>query len=508
MRDASATPITPLERAAADSAGFTREMHREVYDRLREQAVQMWAATKQPRPTDPAVLDRFEMALYHAAQSETRDEASDDRSRTLSLYDLYMGGFPNLAWRLADYQRGLRTTEFLMQMLGRDFMTVQYCPGHEWCLFLIALGEPRRAEMEVRALLALARSRRYHAQEHSFDADLGLAEDWRNPLVYFERDSGGEYAGYAMYEAALLHTLCDSLIPQGKLSEARAVVDEMLSEDRNWESAGNWSATKPSVNPHARRALIRGLTGDVRGALADYRAADAFSLEHRKPMRVPSRDWHHRVYQIALLTRLGYLAEAQRRLDAMKVDHLRAARPWTAAEYDLATAAIAAARLKLDAARESANRALAWAAETGHKSVHLRARLILARIDLLAGDLGAAGESLRELEAGTADDQHAIEGIDAHILAGYLALASGNLARAHTLAESAASRSADLGYAWGVGDAAHLLARCAEARGDGVGALHHAGEARAARERTEDPKIAHTHALIERLAPQDNTSSE
>jgi tetratricopeptide (TPR) repeat protein len=185
----------------------------------------------------------------------------------------------------------------------------------------------------------------------------------------------------------------------------------------------------------------------------------------------------------------------------MKIDHIRASRPWTAAEFDLVSAELAYARTNDETATDHANRALAWGEASGHQHIRTRALLILAKRHLRAGSLDEANKLLSEAQVAANACGFALQQVDGLILAGYLALAEGDFPRAEAAAAEADSISQPLPYRWGMGDAAHLLARCAEAQGQTDDALRHAERALSIRKGLQDPKVTYTEALIQRLSP-------
>jgi hypothetical protein len=466
----------PISLAAAASVGFTAEMHRETYEHLMEKI----RATDVSERANPQILDLIETAIYHAAYSGSYVPAP-------YAYD-GMRGYAYFGNRLGEYRRGLRITEFVMQLTGADYIDVIVCPAHDNNLYLLALGQPGRAEENTRHLLEYARALAQSDQSQ---------DRWGNPLAYF-RDENFHY-NFSLYEAVFLQTLCDALLAQGKLAQAEALMSEVLSESRNWEVRGHPHQSRNGSNPYGRRAVARALSGDVDGARSDFEAADEFSAKYSPKLFFRSHDWHHRVYHAALLARLGYLPRAQRRLERMNLERIRAFRPWTSAEIDLTFADIAYAREQWDTATEHVNRAFEWAAKSGHKSVHLRASLIKAKLHLRAGELDKASELLETVEADAKNHEYMLQQVDALILKGYLALLNEDSRRAELVAWEAESISQPLPYRWAMGDAAHLLARCAEAQGKSDDGIAHAKRALDIRQAIQDPKASHTRALLEHL---------
>lgn len=480
MSEVTPNSPDPISIAAAASVGFTPDMHTKTYDVLLKQFHEVKNTT---RSTDSETLDLVETLLYHSAYSERPMEA-------LYLYER-LGGYNHLGWRMGDYRRGLRITALLMQVLGEDYMDMLYSPPHDHNLYLNALGQSKLAEQNTRHLL-------HHARELAAKTpDDASLDNWRNPLRYFERNPE---LGFAMYEAILLQTLCDTMLSQGKLQEAEAIINDILSQQHEWEVTGRTDQRRSGSNPYARRAQARALAGDVSGALDDFKEADNFSSEHTIFMIFSSRDWHHRLYYAGLLVRLGYLSGAQQRLDMMNIERIRLYRPLTAAEFDLVSAEVAYARSNHEIAAQHANRVEIWAIESGHQYIYAKALIILAKLALRSGDLKAVDHLLNKAETVTRDGGFALQQIDGLILRGYLALENGDITFAEKVASQAESMSEPLPYRWGIGDAAHLLARCAASDRQFDEAKQHAERALVTRKYLQDPKARHTQSLIQQIS--------
>jgi tetratricopeptide (TPR) repeat protein len=477
MQEIPPNTSDPIAMAAANSAGYTPEMHQEALERIRLQISQ---SNQHYRPTDSQYLDLYETAIYHAACSTSPTSA-------LHLYDWDLGGYELFGGRLADYRRGLRITALLINVLGAEYMDLLACPAHDHNLYLLALGNPETAEQQTRHLLQHARE---IAQEQP------PRETWINPLRFVREDSN---PGFVNYEVVWLQTWCDALLAQGKLGEAEAVMNEVLQQPHNWKRIGRKDKGRNGSNPYARRALARAWAGNVQGAFEDFDAADTFARNYTPAMIFRSRDWHHRALYAAFLARLGYLSGAQNILERLNTERIRLYRPLTTAELDLVLAEIAYARADDETAADCVNRVLVWADVSGHRQIHVRASLILAKLRLRAGDLEQAEELLNRVIADSEEAGFALQRLDALILLGYLRLANDDMESAEAAAREVETASEPLPYRWGMGDAAHLLARCAEARGDNEAALSHAERALFLRESLQDPKITHTRALIERL---------
>jgi tetratricopeptide (TPR) repeat protein len=483
VQDTNPNAQDPITKAQATSATYTMQMHIEIRDRL----IQQIRDSKHPRATDPNTLDLYETAIYHAAHS-------DDPIRALYLYDDQLGGYGHLGSRLGDYRRGLRITAFLMSVLGADYMDVLASPAHDHNLYLLALGQLALVEHQTRHLLD-------HAREIAQVPLDETADRWKNPLGYFRENSN---IGYVMYEAVLLQTWSETLLAQGKLQAAEALMNEVLDQPREWAKFGRADKGRNGSNPYARRALARALMGDVEKAFEDFKAANTFAKTYTTFMLFPSHDWHHRTYYAAFLARLGYLTDAQNQLDSMNIERIRTYRPLTTAEFDLAAAEIAYARGNYVSAEEHANRVLEWSSSSGHLQIYVKAHLILAKLRLRADDFDQADELLKTLIDGATTAGFALQQTDGLILNGYLGLASNDLPRVKDAAVEAETSSQTVGYRWGIGDAAHLLARCAEMQGEAEEALRHAHRALSVREQIRDPKITYTQAVIDRSSSNVN----
>jgi ATP/maltotriose-dependent transcriptional regulator MalT len=295
------------------------------------------------------------------------------------------------------------------------------------------------------------------------------------------------------------------MMMQGKLAEAEAIMNEVLNQPREWGNYGGTGKGRSGSNPYARRGLARALAGDVNGAFDDFKQADEFAKEYTYFHFFKSRDWHHKTLYAACLARLGYLSGAQSKLDRMNIEQIRGYRPLTTAEFDLSSAEIAYARGDYERAKEHADRVLAWGNESGHKHMQARAEIILAKVALRADDFEKADDLLATARTISEESGFALQKVDGLILSGYLRLLSGDMDRAEKAAMDAETISEPLPYRWGVGDAMHLRARCAEARGDAESAREQGARALAVREQIQDPKVSYTRALLERAAPKNDS---
>lgn len=484
-----------------------REVHFQLSNRIFSLAKR---AEKPRRITNPKALDVIEEAIHHAAASsdligseptishsipDERGETFGRRYAAAGLYE-YMGGYQHIAWRLADYRRGLRITSLLMEALGKDFMGSRTTPWHDHNLFLLDSGQPVLAEQETRQLL-----QHYHELSAlNLEGEAWLVHNVDPMFVNYGKRL------YTLYESALMETLCDALLAQGKLVEAREVIDDVLSTERDWSPFGNPMEAHTGSNPYGRRALALSLMGEVPDALQDFEAADNFAKEHAKFQLAGfsfswfrSSDWYHKPFHASLLGRLGRLNSAWRELQQLDYEYMKTYRPLSTAQYDLAASEIA--YLSSDQSRSlwHAESALGWAMQSGHQQIYARALIQQARLSLRSALFKKVGALLEEAEKVSRASQFNIQLADALVVAGHLAVETNDLHRSKTAASEALSISERLKYRWGIGDAAYLLARCAYQQEEYPRAMERATQALEVRNAIEDPRAHNTQELIKRI---------
>ncbi|MBI1880677.1 MAG: toll/interleukin-1 receptor domain-containing protein [Chloroflexi bacterium] len=450
-------------------------------------------------PLDPDSLDIYEEQIYHTTQS-------GDVGKAVYLYG-WLGGYQHLAWRLADYQRGLRLTSILVEA-GGMLQTNQLCAWHDRSLFHLNLGRPTLAEAQLRELLSDYQAQSRHRQT--------LLDRLRHDQAYHPTSEEIEQLTLAMrwarddaawfyYQAAILQSLGDALLAQGKLVEAEQVAGSVIAKvgEEQWLEKGH-VAFESGSNPFGRRAVARSLSGQVSAALADFHLAETFheQLSRWSQERVFFGGVHIAHYAL-LLARLVKLPAALALLRQCNLTSARKFQPLLAAQYELAFAEIYQIAQEYAGATPYIDAALAWAVQSGHQETYARANLAKARGLLRAGQLPETQAALQEAEQVARTCTFKICLVDVLVVAGHHALQAGQLDRAAQLANEALDLSAEAqcGYQWGSGNAAHLLAEIEIERGHLPAAANQARVALKIRTPLQDPKLSNTLALLERLNP-------
>ena len=183
------------------------------------------------------------------------------------------------------------------------------------------------------------------------------------------------------------------------------------------------------------------------------------------------------------------------------MDAARADWPLLVAHYALALADMHLASTTYQHALPYLLSAHAWSMHTGHQETYVRAQLGQARVFLRNAAGADAGGALREAEQVARTCGFTTWLVDVIIVAAHLAFQQGDLDQAQERATEALTISAqdDCGYLWGRGDATHLLADVASARGQSGDAAQHATTALQIREQIHDPKAKNTQQLLQRL---------
>src|SRR5215216_721505 len=411
-------------------------------------------------PLDPFNLDLMEEYIYHSTRSGRSQEA-------LRFYETNMGGYTHFAWRLGDYQRGLRITSIFVDAGGIELEADRFNtrPWLDRSLFHLDLGRPSLAESQLRELLVKRREEielvNQHRKKKRTETDEDVRWHWREfgsiPMPSDPKEI------WLYYEAMLLQSLCDALVAQGKLVEAQTTADFVIDNG----SRKLWGELRfeTGSNPFGRRAVCKYFLGNVSGAISDFSKADAMYGRKAK--------WNHEAtatplpgrYDIAfhalLLGRLGRFRSALNLLHKSNLAELREMRPLLGAQYELALSAVHLDSTHIGDASQHIDSALAWAIQSGHQEVYTRATLAKARVALRSGNLQEARRMLREAEQIARASSFKIWLVDVLVVAGYLALRDGDLKRAAEVGNEAFATCKDpsCGYAWGRGDAAHLIAQ-------------------------------------------------
>jgi len=401
-------------------------------------------------PSDQETLDRLEEIVYHTLEAGRADTAWD-------MYCYQMGGYENLGRRLGAYERGDRICRAFVA--GRSAAAAPFPvalrPGshaiflNEWALYLSDLG---RLEGAARCY------------EHNIALRL-REQSWKNASI------GNQ-------------NLTDLLLVAGRLREGLVAAEEAV---RLAECASYASQRKDS---YAYRGYAQALRGETAAALKDFEMAQRWQDQDEGKS-------NHALYRIPgiqyawLLARLGRHQEAAQLTEANKATSRRTfgEQHHYLPRCDLLLAGLARARGDLSAAREMQHQAQEWAMARDAPEILCgaaweRGCIALAEarckgdgpygpqtVRCLHEARSAVAEGLRiALECG-----FGILHVDLHLLRAAIALESGDVVAAESAARTALERghqspaasgqpcllavmNPDCGYAWGEGQARHLLA--------------------------------------------------
>ncbi|MDB9511189.1 hypothetical protein PN499_08345 [Kamptonema animale CS-326] len=447
-------------------------------------------------------------------------------------------GFPSLSFsqngyikfglKRGEFRLGLRLNSAFEQVdlssLPAPEITVNSESGflsiqHDRALFLAELGELKPAEKLLRELAFAPESYYY---------------------------PGGETK--SLYQYIARENLCDVLVLTGRLREAEQIADGIVEA---YESdVTNSSGTSKSkdllgrlqigeryfgkqlysgANPYARRAVARTLQGKVRLALADFKQAEAFSLgktpsqylqlaamkrRRREGQDIRQNrnllDLGHRtlvgqaaVCYALLLTRLGKLETA---LKVLNYSKQRAARPHNEYPSLIAYAQLALSdvyRLKgeYELAQLQIEHPLRWAIQTGQQEIYCWAHLSLARLKQALNQLPEARSAVNEAYSVASRHEFKLYEIDSLVTAGWIALSEEDLIAANSKANAALElvSDPDMAYAWGHGNALHLIGDILSRQGNLERARLFLSGAARLRERIEDPRFNNTQALLNNI---------
>jgi len=193
------------------------------------------------------------------------------------------------------------------------------------------------------------------------------------------------------------------------------------------------------------------------------------------------------------------------------------------ARYDLLLAELARLQGKPGEAHEPLKRAFDWGIKTADREILVWGYLIQARLALDMSDFGAAERAVREGLRIAEYCGYGLYWIDLVVARGHLHLRRGDLAKAEenalqalngkrmdgSIPESPAEPEAQLhmlgarhpecGYAWGEGDALHLLGEALLAQGRRKEAREELEKCLALRERIQDYQATRTREILTRL---------
>ncbi|HLY26358.1 MAG TPA: hypothetical protein VKQ72_08460, partial [Aggregatilineales bacterium] len=452
---------------------------------------------------NPKMLDIYEQVMYHAVASGVPDLPLDQYptglTSTSTLYER-LGSYQHFAWRVGDYQRGLRITALMMNMPSmKELLSWRTTPVYDHTLFLLDSGQVAQAEQHVKAILDRVRTLKTVDEKQP-----GEWQAYADPLfIHLLKER------YGMYEGMLIQTLCDALVIQGKLLEAKVLMDDALGIQRDWHVTGSPQEGHTGSNPYGRRALVLALLGEVQGALQECQAADQFAKEHSRNMlayllRALEKSWtpdfYHKVLHAVILTRLGKLRAARAKLEQIDFEQMKTYRPLTTAQYNLAAAEIAYRGGDDPSAERYAQAALGWAMQVGHQHIYTQALIMQARLLLPSHERARTDAVLQEAEDVARKCGFSLQLVDCLVVAGYEALQAEDVVHAEAVANEALTISEERSYRWGIGDAAYLLAKCAQQRKQYALAMHYAQQALDVRQTIQDPRQHYAQTLIAEIS--------
>lgn len=442
-------------------------------------------------------------------------------------------GYVEFGLKRADFRLGLRLTSAFGKTDLSSWSEYERETGpetgflpikHDHALFLMELGELKQAETILRELAFAPQSYYY---------------------------SGGQTK--SLYQYVARQNLCDVLVLAGKLREAEQIADGMIQAYESdliiWRGAtqseillfrtmrgegcystGHGGRLYSGSNPYARRAVALSLQGKVREALADFKQAEAFSLRktsseelefslqiaaevrlEKLGLPIPG-NWDelelpHRtligqaaIFYALLLTRLGKLDSALKVLNYSKrcAAHQSNDLPSMVVYAELALTDVHRLKGEYELALHNLQHPLEWAAQTGQKETYCWAHLSLARLRHAQNQLAGAENVLDEAyKAATAHGFKLYE-IDCLVTAGWIGLSRQDLVTAEKNAETALTlvSDPDMAYAWGHGNALHLMGEVLFRKDEVKKAQQFLTGAAKLRERIEDPRLANTQELL------------
>jgi tetratricopeptide (TPR) repeat protein len=251
-------------------------------------------------------------------------------------------------------------------------------------------------------------------------------------------------------------------------------------------------------NPYARRAYARALQGKTTDALLDYERTGRFEWEvNTGPM--DKLGGQTTIEYVDLLLRLGRLKDAERSLRFCR----RSVQGYPVLEMacDVAHADLFRLQGDYEASRDHLQPAIAWSTHVGHQQIYTWAYLAKARLHLAQAEWNQAEEAIQEALTAAEESELRIYLIDALNTSGRIALHQSGLDAAHSRAQRALDLAAEAtcGYAWGEGNALHLLGEIRQQQGEREAAASLLEEAAAVRRRIRDPRLLNTEELLAQL---------
>ncbi len=403
-------------------------------------------------PTDPAVLDRYEVLIEHTRLAGRIREAVD-------LYRFALGGHAHLARVLGDYARGLRIVSGFSSD-GTPEATPPELPDrsraelvNDWGRFAAILGDLNVARRAFAVVAQLSRR----------------AEDWHT------------------LSSALGHRAEVELLAC-RLPAAREAAEAALDrEERTGDSLGR-------RHSHACLATALARLGEVDEARRHFAAADLDAFPY------PYLLWRYRKAQFELAT--GNRAEATADAQATRILAVSARDSSGQAASD-ALLGLLALPDALPVARQHLEEARSYASRSGNVVAQLRCYRLAAEI---ARSERAFGRARSEAEAGilladTCGFGH--YAIELRLTLARALLDAGDTKSALPRAREALDRSVqpECQYAWGEADGLHLCGAAHARLGEYELARQRLTAARARREQLTHPGLVETRTELDRLGP-------
>ncbi len=462
--------------------------------------------------------------------------------------------FPQLAWRFYDAYPGKRG--YVEDGLKRaDFRLGLRLASAIRPVYLASLPESARESSPESRLLPIK-----HDQA-LFLIDLGelkQAETILWELAFEPQDfynyPDGRYK--ILYQYAARQNLCDLLILRGNLREAEQLADGMIQAYESDLIINKWGRLQAECllsrlslcegcfhrqenfnsgsNPYARRAIARTLQGKVRQALADFKQAEAFFFrktssedfkcyhqykaemrlkrlglpipENRDELQVPRRTLigQAAIFYALLLTRLGKLDTALKVLNYSKRLATHPSKNWPsmAVYAELGLSDVYRLKGEYELAQQNLEHPLEWTKQTGQQELSCWASLSLAKLKHALHQLSEAENALDEAYSIATRHGFKLYEIDCLVTAGWIALSQQDLVTAENKANTALDKviDPDMAYAWGHGNALHLMGEVLFQKNDLKEAQKYLTGALKLRERIEDPRLRNTQELLSQIS--------
>lgn len=501
----------------------------------------------------PLALERVGVILDNLANNQASCIDNPDVLEAV-INGLVRSEFPQLAWRFyhaypgkrgyvedglkrADFRLGLRLASAIrpVYLASLPESARESSPEsrllpikHEQALFLIDLGELKQAETIL--------------WELAFE-----------PQDFYNYPRGDHKI---LYQYAARQNLCDLLILRGNLREAEQLADGMIQAYESDLPNSRWDRTAGEIlfsrlmlcegcfhrqenfysgsNPYARRAIARTLQGKVRQALADFKQAEAFffrkiplgdfetyqrfATEYRLerlglpkpqdldeiPLPVRTLIGQAAIFYALLLTRLGKLDTALKVLNYSKRLATHPSKNWPsmAVYAELGLSDIYRLKGEYELAQQNLEHPLEWTKQTGQQELSCWASLSLAKLKHALHQLSEAENALDEAYSIATRHGFKLYEIDCLVSAGWIALSQQDLVTAENKAKTALDKVSDpdMAYAWGHGNALHLMGEVLFQKNELKEAQEYLTGALKLRERIEDPRLRNTQELLSQIS--------